>query len=83
VSSLLIDLVASVTDVPASELNEQSGPSGVQTWDSLAHVTIVAATEQMFGVKFSMPEILAIRSIEGLRQLLEQRGVKGLDAART
>jgi acyl carrier protein len=82
VSSILIDLVASVIDVPASELNAQSGPGAVPAWDSLAHVTIVAAVEQTYGVKLSMPEILAIRSIDGLRQLLEKHGVKDLSAAR-
>ncbi len=70
----LFDLVAVVLEVPPQSLTLESGPATVSKWDSLAHVTIVSAMEQTYGVELSMPEILAIRTIADLALALERHG---------
>jgi len=72
----LIELVASIINVSVSDLSMESGPMTHPNWDSLAHVTIVAAVEDTYGVSFSMPEILSIKSIQELSSVLAQHGVK-------
>ena len=71
----LIDLIAGVLNVSSAQLNMESGPKSVPQWDSLAHVTIAAAVEQTYGVVLSMPEILSIRSIGSLHEVLNEHGV--------
>jgi acyl carrier protein len=71
----LIDLVAGVLNVSNAQLSPESGPKSVEAWDSLAHVTIVSAVEQTYGVQLTMPEILAIGSVADLRRTLEGQGV--------
>jgi acyl carrier protein len=44
-------------------------------WDSLVHVTVIAAVEQSYGVQFTMAELLAIRGVGHLRRALEERGI--------
>lgn len=66
----LIELIAGIINVPASGLTMDSGPATHQAWDSLAHVSIVAAVEQTYGVNFTMAEILSIKTIEELSSML-------------
>jgi len=72
--SNLIELVASVLNVPASALDAQSGPANQPAWDSLAHVTIVAAVEGSYGISLTMSEILAIKNISDLAAALKRHG---------
>jgi acyl carrier protein len=72
----LIELVANVLNVPASSLDSQSSPSNQRTWDSLAHITIISAVEATYGVSLTMPEILAIKNIGDLADILKRHGVK-------
>ena len=71
----LNELVASVINVPASEINQQSGPENLAQWDSLAHMGIIAAVEQVYQIEISMPEMLAIKTIADLRTTLQNHGV--------
>lgn len=73
--SKLIELVASVLNVPASNLDQESGPANQDSWDSLAHVTIVAAVEGTFGINLTMSEILAIKTVGDLADVLNRHGV--------
>ena len=75
----LNELVASVINVPAADLTPQSGPENLPAWDSLAHIGIIAAVEQMYHLQFTMPEILAIKTIADLCNTLEKHGVSFVD----
>jgi len=70
----LTELVANVINVPADTLDAQSGPGNQPAWDSLAHVTIVAAVESSYGISLTMPEILAIKNIGDLAAVLKRHG---------
>ena len=75
----LNELIASVINISPAELNLQSGPGNISEWDSLAHVGVVAAVEQTYQVELTMPEILSIKTIADIRNLLQKRGVTFVD----
>ena len=43
-------------------------------WDSLAHVSLVAALESEFGIAVDIGESLELTSYRAIRHYLEQRG---------
>ena len=47
----------------------------VPTWDSLQHMALVAAIEQTFGISLSMDEMIEIRSVKDICQILDRHGV--------
>ena len=71
----LIEIVATVLNVPEGELTPESGPANLGKWDSLAHVTIVAAVEKKFSIRLTMFEMLSIKSLSDLQKAIEARGV--------
>lgn len=75
----LNELIASVINVSPATLTPQSGPENLPDWDSLAHIGVIAAVEQTYQVQLTMPEILSIKTIADLRNILEKRGVTFVD----
>ncbi len=43
-------LIAEVLDVPITELPKRSTPDNTNKWDSLSHLTLIAALEDLYGI---------------------------------
>ena len=56
-------------------LNDATTPAEVETWDSLKHITVVTMLEEEYKVHFTTEEIISIRRIRDIRDLLAQKGV--------
>ena len=62
------------------ELSASTDVSGVRQinerkWDSLAHVSLVAAIESEFGINIDTVDALRMTSFAATRLLLEERGL--------
>jgi acyl carrier protein len=71
----LCRLIAEILGVEYGEVGPQTGPGTVSKWDSFAHIQLVAAIEETYGVQLSTDEIGAIRSIGDFATLLREKGV--------
>ena len=71
--SELNELIASVLDVEAETLNDDSGRLTLEVWDSMAHLNIIAAVEETYEVMFSTAEMRELTTIRALRAMLAQR----------
>ena len=69
----LREIVADILDVEPSRISLESGPGVTDNWDSLAHLSIMTATEEAYGVKFDMTEIQRIDSFAALFKALSER----------
>jgi acyl carrier protein len=72
----LKNVVAGVLGVAPLRLTADAGPETLETWDSLAHLTIVTAVEEHFGIQFRMDEIRSIDCFGELEQLVRARLAK-------
>ncbi|GIM87670.1 acyl carrier protein [Salinispora arenicola] len=52
---------------------------GNAQWDSLAHMSLVAAIEDEFGVMLDTDEVIDLSSFNRARQILEKHGVVLVD----
>lgn len=73
--SRLVQLVATVLDMPADEIGPDTGPATAGRWVSLRHLQIIAAVEDAYGVSFTPREIRGIRSMGDLREFLRSRDI--------
>ncbi len=71
----LIALFAEELDVEASALNDQSSSETVDSWDSLAAIRLVAAVESEFGVSLTAREIMRMRTIGIVREVLQEKKI--------
>jgi acyl carrier protein len=52
------NVMAAVFEVPAEQINDDSSPDSIESWDSLKHMNLVVALEEEFKVQFSDYEII-------------------------
>jgi acyl carrier protein len=63
-----------VLDNPSLSVTAEDSGHTVDGWDSLAHVSLIAAVEQEFGVRFALGELEELRNIGDMIRLIEQKG---------
>lgn len=65
-------LMADVLDVPPERISADADREALSEWDSLAHLRLITALEEEFGVRPSMSQIGDIHSVRDLVMLAEQ-----------
>ena len=70
----LYEVVASVLNIDAATLNEQSNALNTANWDSLRHIEVMLAVETASGVTFSMAEMVSMQNLGDMRRLLVEKG---------
>jgi acyl carrier protein len=70
-------IVAQIFQVPLEELTPNSSPDTIESWDSLAHLNLVLALEQEFGIQFTPEEIEELLSVELICALVEEKQKAG------
>lgn len=73
--SKLKDIVVSILQLPADADVTRVSQLSVETWDSLAHVSLMLAIESEFGVSIDITDQIALTSVPAIRLYLEERGV--------
>ncbi|MBL9121941.1 MAG: acyl carrier protein [Phycisphaerae bacterium] len=68
-------IASDVLGVPAGQLTDASSPESVESWDSVAHLSLVLALEQAGNVQFDPEDIEKMRSIGAIEAMV--RGKRG------
>jgi len=64
IESLIAVAVGNVLGRPAETLGPEDGLDQTQGWDSLAHMSILLAVEQVIKQEFSADELLELRTFQ-------------------
>lgn len=51
-------------------IGETTTAEDIEDWDSLEHITLVAAVESEFGVKFSMGQVVTLKNVGEMVDLI-------------
>jgi acyl carrier protein len=49
---------------------------GIESWDSLAHMSLVAAMEDEFGVMIDTEDVIDMSSFDKAREILAKQGIR-------
>lgn len=70
-SSRLISLVVGALEITPNRITDQTQASDVDEWDSLGHISILVALDEVIpGILESVPELASATSIPDLQRLL-------------
>lgn len=67
-------VLASVFDVDAESLNDETDIKSEPRWDSLNHMTLLFALEDEFGIQFSDQELPSLTSVVAIERALAAHG---------
>jgi len=54
-------------------LTRESNASNVAGWDSLAHINLISAIEQQFGIGFTLGELQELKNVGEMIDLMERK----------
>ena len=78
-SQKLYNIISDVFSVPVSEINDESGPETIESWDSFLGLVLVDELEKEFNITFSLSEIVDIKNIKEIKNVLKNHDVNLLD----
>lgn len=67
--------LSAVLGLPANQIDDDTSPDTVATWDSVTHLNLVLALEEVFSASFTPEETLEMTSAKLIRLLLEEKGI--------
>ena len=74
-SEKLYDIISKVFSVQISEINDESGPETIESWDSFNGLILVDELESSFNIKFSVSEIIDVKNVKDIKRHLNNHGV--------
>ena len=70
-SNKLYSIISKVMDVPESEINDQTSPENIESWDSFHGLVLVDELESNFNVKFTIEEIADVQNVADIKRHLK------------
>ena len=71
----LYEIIAKIMDVPASEINDESSPETIESWDSFNSPLLADELESEFNISFSLEEIIDSPNVATIKNHLKNHGV--------
>ena len=68
-------IVAKVFSIPESQVNDQSSPENIDSWDSFNGLILVDELEKHFNIKFSISEIIDVKTVSDIKRHLKNQNV--------
>ncbi len=69
------EAIGKVLKASVDEFTDDSAYNALGRWNSLQHVQLVAAMEDVYKIRFSPREIRSFRTVGELRNILASRGI--------
>ena len=66
-----------VFDDEGIEVNDETTSDDIEDWDSLEHINLMAAVESEFGIKFSMGQVVTMKNVGEMVDIILQKVQKG------
>ena len=66
----LNNIMSTIFEIPIEEINDESTPDAIESWDSLKHINLVVALEEEFDTEFSSDEILKMTNYSLIKSIL-------------
>lgn len=72
----LTSIIVDVLRVPREEVADSLDMEETGTWDSLSHMQLIAALEEEFAVELTADEIVAMRSVGHIKDVLRDKSIE-------
>lgn len=76
ISDKLKELILRELELDDCEIVDSTTAAEVPGWDSLNHIKVICAIEEAFQVRFKTTEILRLRNIGELQQLIDKNNAR-------
>jgi acyl carrier protein len=62
-------------DIPASQINDESSPETIESWDSFHGLILADELETRFSVKFVYEDLTSVKKVSDIKKNLAKYGI--------
>jgi len=70
----IVAVFARVLGIDPSQVSDDLRYNTIPQWDSIAHMSVVSALEEAFGVMIDMDDVIDMSSVGKAREILRKHG---------
>ncbi|MDO8610563.1 MAG: acyl carrier protein [bacterium] len=74
--SRLKKILSKVLGISAADINDNSSPDNINSWDSFNGLMLVSELENEFQVSFTIDEVVNIKNVGEIKEALIKHGIK-------
>ena len=67
------NVMSAVFEIPTGEIDDESSPDTIESWDSLKHMNLVVALEEEFNVEFTDNNIIELINMKLIMAVLLEK----------
>ena len=75
-SKRLYSIISKVMDIPISEINDESSPESIESWDSFNSYVLLDEIETEFKTEFSIDEVVETKNVADIKKYLKKHGIE-------
>tara|TARA_Y100001936_G_scaffold123490_1_gene120726 strand:+ start:61 stop:300 length:240 start_codon:yes stop_codon:yes gene_type:complete len=75
-SEKLYSIIAKVMDIPLSNINDQSSPETIESWDSFNSYVLLDELELEFNTEFTIDEVVETKNVSDIKKYLKIHGIE-------
>jgi acyl carrier protein len=68
-------MIANVMEVQLTDIDDETTSETIENWDSFRGLVLFEELERQFEVKFTLNELLSVRKVRDIKNILSVRGV--------
>ncbi len=74
-SEKLYEIIAKVMDIPINEINDNSSPETIPSWDSFNSYILLDELETEFKTEFTIDEVTETKNVSDIKKHLKIHGI--------
>ena len=67
------NIIAVVFEIPVEQINDESSPDTIESWDSIKQMSLVVAIEEEFELEFYDDEIAEMMNMKLIKQIIKDK----------
>jgi len=75
-SKRLYSIISKVMGIPISEINDESSPESIESWDSFNSYVLLDELETEFKIEFSIDEVVETKNVADIKKYLKKHGIE-------
>lgn len=76
ITEKLTEVFRDVFDDESLEITDETTADDIEDWDSLEHISLIAAVEKAFKMRFTMKEVSGMKNVGEMISILCERATK-------
>ncbi|MEX2681150.1 MAG: acyl carrier protein [Candidatus Sigynarchaeota archaeon] len=72
---ILKEIMSDLFEINPGDINDESSNETIETWTSVAHLNLIVAIEEKFGIEIAADEIGEMLSFKRIKEILRDKKI--------